>query len=272
MHIPLPSVRAIPRITRSAGRRLRKNWVRRYSGFMSVGVVLLAWHLLVAYQVLPPYQLPAPSAVWAELSEWVENGKIWPHITTTLQEVLTGLVIGVSAALVLGYLMAHSQVLDDLLSPVVVAFQSTPVVAYAPLLVIWFPGIASKVVTSSLIVFFPMLMSTVVGIRTVPDDLRDLMRVSQAGRWQTFMKLEVPAAMPVLLAGMKTAATLSVIGAVVGELINGNAGLGHLVRLGLSQYDIPLVFVAVILLATMALSLYRVVLLVERRVLRWQQF
>lgn len=272
MQITIPGVRAIPRITRNASRRLRKNWVRRYSGFLTAGLVLIAWHLLVAYKVLPPYQLPAPEAVWSEFAEWVNNGKIWPHITTTLQEVLIGLAIGVGAALLLGYVMAHSRLLDDLLSPVVVAFQSTPVVAYAPLLVIWFPGVASKIVTSSLIVFFPMLMSTVVGIRTVPDDLRDLMRVSQASRWQTFLKLEVPAAMPVLLAGMKTAATLSVIGAVVGELINGNAGLGHLVRLGLSQYDIPLVFVAVILLATMALSLYRIVALMESRLLRWQQF
>lgn len=272
MQITIPGVRAIPRITRNASRRLRKNWVRRYSGFLTAGLVLIMWHLLVAYQVLPPYQLPAPAAVWSEFTEWVNNGKIWPHITTTLQEVLIGLAIGVGAALLLGYVMAHSTLLDDLLSPVVVAFQSTPVVAYAPLLVIWFPGVASKVVTSSLIVFFPMLMSTVVGIRTVPDDLRDLMRVSQASRWQTFLKLEVPAAMPVLLGGMKTAATLSVIGAVVGELINGNAGLGHLVRLGLSQYDIPLVFVAVILLATMALSLYRIVALMESRLLRWQQF
>jgi len=272
MHIPIPGARAIGHITRNAGRRLRQRWVRRYSGLFTIGFLLAAWHLLVAYEVLPPYQLPAPSAVWAEFMDWLVSGKIWPHITITLQEVLIGLTVGVSAALVLGYCIAHSQVLDDLLSPIVVAFQSTPVVAYAPLLVIWFPGIASKIVTSSLIVFLPMLMSTVVGIRTVPDDLLDLMRVSQASRWQTFIKLEIPAAMPVLLAGLKTAATLSVIGAVVGELINGNAGLGHLVRLGLSQYDIPLVFVAVILLASVALSLYRIVALIERRLLRWQQY
>lgn len=272
MQITIPGARAIPRITRNAGRRLRKNWVRRYAGFLTFGVVLMAWHLLVAYEVLPPYQLPAPTAVWAEFTDWVESGKIWPHINITLQEVLTGLFVGVGAALIIGYLMAHSHVLEDLLSPIVVAFQSTPVVAYAPLLVIWFPGIASKIVTSSLIVFFPMLMSTVVGIRTVPDDLRALMRVSQASTWQTFLKLEIPAAMPVLLSGLKTAATLSVIGAVVGELINGSAGLGHLVRLGLSQYDIPLVFVAVILLASVAVTLYRIVAVLERRLLRWQQF
>ncbi len=272
MQIPLPGVRAIPRMTRRAGRRLSHNWEQRYGGLITLALVLLVWHVLVEMRALPVYQLPPMSAVWAELTEWVGNGKIWPHITTTLIEVLTGLAAGVTVALVLGYLMAHSSLLDHLLSPMVVALQSTPVVAYAPLLVIWFPGTASKTITSALIVFFPMLMSTVVGIRTVPDDLRDLMRVSQAGRWQTLRKLEIPAAMPVLLAGLKTAATLSVIGAVVGELINGSAGLGHLVRLGLSQYDIPLVFVAVILLATVAITLYRVVALIERRVLRWQQF
>lgn len=274
MHIPLPGLRAIPRPTRQPNPRLRtrRPWIQRFAGFITVGVVLVLWHVLFAFEALPAYQLPAPSAVWDELAEWVGSGKIWPHITTTLVEVLTGLAAGVGLALLLGYLMAHSRLVEGLLSPLVVALQSTPVVAYAPLLVIWFPGTASKTITSALIVFFPMLMSTLVGIRSVPDDLRDLMRVSQATRWQTFAKLEVPAALPVLLAGLKTAATLSVIGAVVGELINGTAGLGHLVRLGMAQYDIPLVFVAVILLASMAILLYRAVALAERYLLRWQRY
>jgi NitT/TauT family transport system permease protein len=272
MQIPNLGVRAIPRLTRRAGRRLGHNWERRYAGLLTLGVVLALWHVLVAIEALPAYQLPAPSAVWREFTDWLANGRIWPHISTTLVEVLSGLFFGVCIALVLGYWIAHSPLLDSLLSPIVIALQSTPVVAYAPLLVIWFPGTASKTITSALIVFFPMLMNTVVAIRTVPDDLHDLMRVSQASRWQTLLKLELPAALPVLLSGLKTAATLSVIGAVVGELINGTEGLGHLVRLGLSQYDIPLVFVAVILLATLAMTLYRIVGLIERRLLRWQQF
>ncbi|MBW7879708.1 MAG: ABC transporter permease [Anaerolineae bacterium] len=271
MQLPLPLVR-LTRIPVRYGRRVAPRSIRRYAGVITLGLMLLAWQLLVMSEALPSYQLPAPAAVWAEFVDWLSTGRLWPHIWTTVVEVVSGLAFGVLFAVALGYVIAHSPLLDDVLSPMIVALQSTPVVAYAPLLVIWFPGITSKTITSALIVFFPMLMSTVVGIRNVPPTLIALMRVSQATRRQMFVKLEAPAAMPVLLSGLKTAATLSVIGAVVGELINGNAGLGHLVRLGLSQYDIPLVFVAVILLAALAISLYQLVSALERRLLHWQQF
>jgi len=271
MQIPLPLVK-LTRVPIHYGRRVKHTPLRRYAGLITLLAALGLWQFLVTIKALPGYQLPAPIAVWNEFISWVQDGKLWPHIWTTLIEVLSGLSAGVLFALILGYLIAHSPTLEDFLSPIIVALQSTPVVAYAPLLVLWFPGVTSKTITSALIVFFPMLMSTVVGIRNVSPNLIDLMRVSQATRWQTFIKLEVPAALPVLLSGLKTGATLSVIGAVVGELISGSAGLGHLVRLGLSQYDIPLVFVAVILLAMLAFALYRVVAAIERRLLRWQQF
>lgn len=271
MQIPLPLIK-LSRLPIHYGRRVRQTSIRRYAGLVTAVTVLAFWQLLVMAQALPPYQLPAPADVWAEFIDWASSGRLWPHVGITVAEVLSGLTVGVIAALVLGYLIAHNRLLEDFVSPVIVALQSTPVVAYAPLLVIWFPGIASKTLTGALIVFFPMLMSTVVGIRTVPPTLIDLMRVSQATRWQMFRKLEVPAAMPVLLSGMKTAATLSVIGAVVGELINGVQGLGSLVRIAISQYDAPLMYVSVILLAVLAFGMYRIVAEVERRVLRWQQY
>jgi len=121
------------------------------------------------------------------------------------------------------------------------------------------------------IVFFPILINTVVGVRAVPDDLYDLMRSLQAGRWQIFYKLEVPSALPVLLGGLRIGATLAVIGAVVGEFVGSDRGLGFLINVGRGQYDIALVFVAVFSLVFMALVLYGVVILVERRLLAWQQ-
>jgi NitT/TauT family transport system permease protein len=173
-------------------------------------------------------------------------------------------------------LIAKNRLLEDLLSPLIVALQSTPVVAYAPLLVIWFDTgsdnrLVSKILTCALIVFFPILLSTVVGIRNTPTPLHDLMRSLGASRWQMFAKLEVPAAMPVLLGGLKVSATLAVIGAVVGEFVSANAGLGFLMNLARNQYDTALVLVAVIALAVMARSLYGLVSLLERRVLAWQR-
>jgi NitT/TauT family transport system permease protein len=153
-----------------------------------------------------------------------------------------------------------------------VASQSVPTVAIAPLLVIWFgPGLFSKVLICTLMVFFPVLINTILGLRSVPDDLRDLMRSLQATRWQMFTRLEVPAALPMLLGGLRIGATLSVIGAVVGEFVGADRGLGFLINQGRGVYDTALVFVAVFTLITMAMMLYGVVVLLEARLLSWQR-
>jgi NitT/TauT family transport system permease protein len=168
--------------------------------------------------------------------------------------------------------LAKSPAVERLLSPYVVASQAVPIVAIAPLLVIWFgPGLLSKVLITALIVFFPVLINTVVGLHSVPDDLRDLMRSLQATRWQTFTLLEAPAALPIFLGGLRIGATLAVIGAVVGEFVGADRGLGFLVNVARNQYDTALVFVAVLTLVALALGLYGTVVLVERRLLAWQQ-
>jgi NitT/TauT family transport system permease protein len=129
----------------------------------------------------------------------------------------------------------------------------------------------SKVMICALIVFFPVLINTIVGLRSVPDELRNLMRSLQASRWQTFRYLEVPAALPVFLGGLRIGATLAVIGAVVGEFVGADRGLGFLINIGRGQFDTALVFVAIFTLVGMALTLYGLVVLVEMRLLSWQQ-
>jgi NitT/TauT family transport system permease protein len=176
------------------------------------------------------------------------------------------------AATALGYLLARSPAVERFLAPYIVASQSIPIVAIAPLLVIWFKtGLLSKVLISALIVFFPILVNTVVGLRSVPEELHDLMRSLQATRWQTFTLLEVPAALPVFLGGLRIGATLAVIGAVVGEFVGADRGLGFLINVGRGQFDTALVFVAVFSLVGMALTLYGLVVLIEARCLSWQQ-
>jgi NitT/TauT family transport system permease protein len=255
-------------------RRLRWSWLlnRQVVPFLTVLVLLGLWQLVVMLDVYPAFIIPPPQAVLSKFGEVVSNGSLWLHTTTTLYATLVGLVFGVSIGVALGYVIAKSPLLENLLSPLIVAFQSMPVVAYAPLLIIWFgSGPTSKIVTSALIVFFPMLMNTIVGIRNVPAPLRDLMRSMQATPWQTFTKLEIPSAMPVLVGGLKISATLAVIGAVVGEFVSANAGLGFLISLARSQYDTPLVIVAVLTLTLIARLLYSLVSLLERRVLSWQK-
>jgi NitT/TauT family transport system permease protein len=235
-----------------------------------VGIAI--WWAVAKLSGLPTFILPAPDRVWARFVNVLVDGTLLRHAGVTLTEVLMGLGVGVLSATLLGYTLAKSRNLERMLSPYVVASQSIPVVAIAPLLVIWLgPGQLSKVVVAALIVFFPVLVNTVVGVRSVPEDLYELMRSLRASRWQIFSKLEVPAALPVLLGGLKIGATLSVIGAVVGEFVGADAGLGFLINLARGMYDTPLVFVALISLVVLAMSLYGLVELVERTLLSWQQ-
>ncbi|RMG71208.1 MAG: ABC transporter permease [Chloroflexi bacterium] len=242
---------------------------------ISFSLVLILWYWVAHSGKVKSFLLPTPEAVFETFHRVLTDGDnvfdstLWYHTSATLGRVLPGLAIGLTIGISLGYIIAKSPLLETLLSPIVVAFQSMPIVAYAPVLVIWFgTGSQSKILTCVLIVFFPMLMNTIVGIRSVPQNLRDLMKMYRASRWQMFRKLEVPAALPILLTGMKTSATLSVIGAVVGEFIVANEGLGVLITEARGSYNTPLVFVSAISMSALASTLYSIVAFIERRFMR----
>jgi NitT/TauT family transport system permease protein len=238
----------------------------------SILLAVILWDVIVRLGNLPAFILPSPGRVWMRMWQTIENGSLLENVLFTLGEVLAGLGLGVLVSTSLGYLLAKSIVIERILSPYIIASQSVPIIAIAPLLVIWFgPGPLSKILICALIVFFPVLVNTVVGLRTVPEDLHDLMRSLQSSHWQTFRYLEIPAAMPVFLGGLKIGATLSVIGAVVGEFIGANHGLGFLINQARGRYDTAMVFVAVLTLVALAMSLYGSVVLLERRFLSWNE-
>jgi NitT/TauT family transport system permease protein len=239
---------------------------------LSLIAFLALWQAVIWLGDYPPFFLPPPLAVAERLWELVADGSLWLHTGVTLREVLAGLGLGALVATLLGYGLAHSPLAERLLTPFIVASQSIPVVAIAPLLVIWFgTGLLSKTLVCALTVFFPILINTVVGVRSVEGDLRDLMRSLEATRWQTIRLLELPAALPVFLGGLKVGATLAVIGAIVGEFIASNYGLGFLLNQGQRVYDTAQVFVGIGALMVLAQALYGVVALVERRLLRWRE-
>lgn len=244
----------------------------RWFGLASVFLGLLAWDLIARFGGLPRFILPSPLDVWVRFLKALSDGSLFVHAGVTLLEITLGLICGVLLATVLGYLVARSRTLERALSPYLVASQAVPLVAIAPLLVIWFgPGVFSKVLICALIVFFPVLVNTVVGVRAVPPALHDLMRSYHAAPRDILVKLEVPAALPVFLGGLRIGATLSVIGAVVGELVGADSGLGFLINVGRGQYDTALVFVALFTLVVLALMLYGIVILVEGKFLIWQE-
>ncbi|GJQ51244.1 MAG: riboflavin transport system permease protein RibX [Anaerolineaceae bacterium] len=237
----------------------------------SAFVFLLAWSLVARYSGIPNFILPSPLSVWTRFLRAVNDGSLAYHTGITLSEIVLGLIAGVTIATILGYLLAKSRSLEKILSPYIVASQAIPVVAIAPLLIIWLgDGILSKAIICALIVFFPVLVNTIVGVRAVPAALYDLMNSLHASRAQILWKVEAPASLPVFLGGMRVGATLSVIGAIVGELVDAQSGLGFLLRVGDFQYDTPMVFVAVFTLISLALALYGVVRIVENRFLKWQ--
>ncbi|HEX8990251.1 MAG TPA: ABC transporter permease [Anaerolineales bacterium] len=251
------------------GIRSTRSWL----GLASALAGLLLWWIVARIANLPAFILPSPGAVWQRFLRALADGSLWLNTGITLLEVLLGLLFGVALATVLGYLVAKSHALERVLAPYLVASQAIPLVAIAPLLVIWFgPGMFSKVLICALIVFFPVLVNTIVGVRAVPRPLYDLMGSLHASRAQVLLKLEVPAALPIFLGGLRIGATLSVIGAVVGEFVGSDRGLGFLINIGRGQYDTALVFVAVFVLIVLALCLYGAVAWLESRTLKWQEW
>ncbi len=241
---------------------------------LPLGILLLigVWSLIAVLGNYPTFILPNPANVFDKLGEISVNGLLWHHSQATLAAIVGGLALGLTTATVLGYILAKSPLLERLAGPYIVASQSIPAVAIAPLLIIWFgSGKLSKVLICALVVFFPVLVNTIVGIRSVDAGLKLLMRSLRANRWQTFIMLEVPAAMPVLLGGLKIGVTLSVIGAVVGEFVGSDQGLGFLINLSKGLFDTPLMFAALFTLASISLCLYLIVTGLEHWLLAWRR-
>jgi NitT/TauT family transport system permease protein len=238
---------------------------------LSVVLALIAfiaiWQLVVWISGFPPFILPPPSAVASRwLTAW-SAGTIQPHLLATLGAIALGFSVGAGTALVAGYALARSALVERVLSPYLVAAQATPILALSPLIALWFgPGLTGKVVICALIVFFPVAVATMVGIRSVDARLLELGRSLRATRRQVLTTLEIPAALPNILGGMRVGVTLAVVGAIVGEWAGAERGLGVLINLARgSLFDIPLMFAALLTIALVGIVLYLLVVLVERR-------
>jgi len=230
-------------------------------------VFVVVWKAVVVVGGLPTYILPPPETVAARFASAWLDGTVWPHFATTIVEIVLGFVVGVAVALVVGYGLARSALFERLASPYLVAAQAIPILVLAPLLVLWFgSGLASKVIICALIVFFPVAIATMVGIRSVDARLIELGRSLRATDRQVLTTLEIPAALPSIFGGLRVGATLAVVGAVVGEWAGAKEGLAVLINLARgSLFDIPLMFAALLTIALVGVVLYVVVVTAERR-------
>jgi NitT/TauT family transport system permease protein len=244
----------------------------RWAGLPVTVLGLLAlWQLLVVAGGYRPFILPGPGLVAERFAQAAGSGILWRHTSATLVEALGGFGIALALGLSVGYLLAHLPWLERALAPVLAASQAVPVIAVAPLVILWFgPGLRSKLLIAALITFLPILISTVVAIRGIPRELREMALISGAGRWQMLRFVEAPLSLPVLFGGVRTGLALATTGAVVGEFVAGREGLGALINIARGLFDTPLIFVALLTLATITLGLYLAANLLERLLVTWE--
>ena len=215
-----------------------------------------------------PFVLPSPETVFARLVKALTDGTIAPHALATLEEIAIGFGVAAVLAIAVGYVLARSRPAARLLSPYIVAAQATPVLALAPLIALWFgTGLLSKVIICALICFFPITVSTMVGMQSVDRELLEMARAYRATPGQRLRLPEIPGALPSIFGGLRIGVTLAVIGAIVGEWAGADRGLGLLINLARgSLFDTPLLFATLMTIAAIGVALYLVVVLIERRV------
>jgi len=219
---------------------------------------------------IPPFIVPPLSAIASEAVRMWNVSHLAFHTGVTFAEVVAGFVLGSLLGALIGYLLGMSPTAELALSPYILALQIAPKVAFAPLFILWMGfTVYPKILVAVLIVFFPVMVNVLTAVRTVDRDLVNLARAFTASRAQVFWKIEFPASMASLFAGLRIGSTLAVVGVVVGELVGGNMGLGYLLSFGEGQANTPMVFVAILMLTVVGGIAYLAVILAERRVLHY---
>ena len=232
-------------------------------------VVLGIWEGAVHLFDIPRYILPAPSKIVGTL--FVERAQLLKHALVTLEEMLLGFGLAVSIGIPLAVLMFEFPMLEKAFYPYIIGSQTVPVFAIAPLLVLWFGfGIASKVVMAALIVFFAIVLNTLDGLKSTDPDTVNLFRILRATRWQILWKVRIPSALPFIFSGAKIGISISTIGAVIGEWVGAEAGLGFLMLYANGRLEVALVFAAIFCLTLLGLSLFGLMTLLERYAMPWR--
>ena len=231
-------------------------------------IIVVAWQLATSVFGLPTYLVPEPLKVLKELvAQWP---RLLSESMVTTAAALGGFALSVVVGLLLAVLIVYSKTIESYLYPLLVFSQSVPKIAVAPLFVVWFGfGIFPKVVSAFLLAVFPVVVSTVTGLRSVEPEMIDLARSSRAGRLRTFWYVLLPHSLPHIFSGMKVAITLAVVGAVVGEFVGANSGIGYLLQVANGNFDLPLMFAALVVLSSIGVLLFALIDLAERLIVPW---
>ena len=233
-------------------------------------LLLLGWELAVRIFGIQQMILPRPGQVLQALRDGFANGVFQKHLAVTGKEVLFGYVLGVTLGVVLGAAIALSRVTEILLYPYLLALQTMPKIALAPLMMIWVGfGIESKILITMIVAIFPVLVNVIVGLRSVEPDRIALIRSLKGGTWAEFVWVRLPSAAPFIFAGMKTAVVLSLLGAIAAEFVGAEAGLGYLMSQLMFKLDTPGVFAILLLLGVIGVALFMIADWAHRRIVFW---
>ncbi|PTW99928.1 ABC transporter permease [Pararhodobacter aggregans] len=235
-----------------------------------LALVLLVWQFLPPALGVPKFIIPTVTDMLSELGRMYRREDLVANTLSTAWYTLLGFAIGSALGAAIGYLLGLSEFWERVLSPYILALQIAPKVAFAPLFIMWFGYNATpKLLVTVLIVFFPVLVNVLAAMKTVDRDMVNLARAYSMTRWQIFKKVEFPSTLPNLMAGLRIASTLAVIGVTVGELVGGNTGLGFLISYGGGQANAAMVFNAIVLLTVIGILLYSVLVWAEERLLHY---
>jgi NitT/TauT family transport system permease protein len=231
-------------------------------------ILLVLWDAAIRIFGIKPYLIPAPEAVVRALvAEWP---KLWRESLVTTYATLGGFALSILFGIPMALLIAYSRTVESFVYPLLVFSQSIPKIAIAPLFVVWFGfGIIPKVICAFMLGFFPVVVSTVAGFKSVETDMIDLARSMKASRLAMFLRISLPQALPSLFAGLKVSVTLAVVGAVVGEFVGSNSGIGYVLQIANGNFDLPLMFAALAVLSGIGVVLFVAVDLVERLMIPW---
>jgi NitT/TauT family transport system permease protein len=231
-------------------------------------VFVLLWELICRAFSVPAYLVPAPSAIWVDT--WKLAGPVWMHTLATTQTTLLGFFASLIISLPLAVLLTASPMIANTIYPLLVLTQSIPKVALAPILVVIFgSNELPRVVVTFLVAFFPLVLSIAAGITSVPPELIELGRACRASRWRELWRIRLPYAVPFIFSGVKAAITLSVVGAVVGEFVNADKGLGYLIVTATAFFQVPLAWGALVLLSLLGIILFQAVVIIEQVFFPW---
>lgn len=236
-------------------------------------LIFFAWKLYTTVSDISEFVIPTPEATWASLVELVLDSETWTvHVWITVFETIVGFAIAVVTGVGLGALLGKFYWLERALRPIIVALQVIPKVALIPIFVIMFGfGVTSKVVIAAILAFFPIMLNVMLGVRSVDPGQREVMRSLDASGWQTFKHLDFHSILPYAFAGMEVGIVFALIGAIVGEYLGANEGLGNLVVVSLNDLNAPQLFAVIILLAALGSILYFAVTGIKRLMIPWHE-